>query len=73
MIPTIILMLALPRFLPASPIRLLKDGDEKEALKSLTSFQNKDAALNQLNEFQREIRSERFEDRVEIDCIGLLR
>lgn len=73
MIPTIILMLALPKFLPPSPIRLLKEGDEKEALKSLTSFQNKDAALNQLQEFQREIRSERMENRAEIDCIGLLR
>ncbi|KAI6189821.1 Transporter, major facilitator family protein [Aphelenchoides bicaudatus] len=73
MVPTIILMLALPKFLPASPIRLLKEGNEKEALKSLTSFQNRDAALNQLHEFQREIRSERIEGQTKIGCIGLLR
>lgn len=72
-IPTFILLIALPTFLPISPIRLLKKGDEKEALNSLTFFQNKDAAIDQLNEFQREIHNERFKDQTEVGCIGLIR
>jgi predicted MFS family arabinose efflux permease len=72
-IPTIILMISLHGFLPKSPIRSLKKGDEKEALNSLTFFQNKEAAMSQLSEFQREIRNERFEDRRDVGCIGLMK
>lgn len=66
-------MAALPKFLPPSPIRLLERGDEKGALKSLTTFQNKDAALYQLQEFRREIRSKDFVDKGEVGCIELSR
>lgn len=82
MIPTLILLIALVKFLPESPVRLLKEGDEnealkkndeREALKSLQFFQNEHAAVEQLDELQREVRNKRLGDREDLGCMGLIR
>ncbi|KAI6236925.1 General substrate transporter domain containing protein [Aphelenchoides besseyi] len=61
-VPSLIQMVSLACFLRQTPIRLLKAGYEKEALRSLQLFHTKTEALNQLEILEREVNSTKDEN-----------
>ncbi|KAI6228927.1 MFS domain-containing protein [Aphelenchoides fujianensis] len=63
MIPSLILLLSLLLFLQKSPVRLLKEGKQKEALRSLELFHSKAEAADRLAQLEREARGSRTTDR----------